>query len=93
MVPNMKKFLKWAAIGIGFIILLMILDGFDKETRRWLILWGGAGWFAMILLNKVEKIQADLSKLQSLALSDLHNLKKGIDRCEEMLEQLREKAG
>jgi hypothetical protein len=59
----MKSFLKWAAIGVGGLVLLSIFFGQDKDSQRWGMLGAGLGWMAYAILSKIEQGQRETMQL------------------------------
>jgi hypothetical protein len=89
----MRIALKWIGWGLLALVALVVFDDLDKTTGRWIVAGGAAGWFGYVVVEKLERIRADIAILNHSALSDLHNFRNGVDRCEELLENLRDKVG
>ena len=85
----MKKFLKWAAIGIGGLTLLVIFFNQDIESQRWGMLGAAIGWFAYTVTIRLDGIKADLARLQG----DIYDLKNTGKFSEEVLLELKRKLG
>ena len=88
----MKKFLKWAGIGIGVLIALGILEE-GKPDRIAGIVIASVGYTAYLILAKLEKIDATMAELRESVEAQLHQIKGSTRYCEEVIAELRERAG
>lgn len=85
----MKTFLKWAAVGLGVLILLVVFGNQDKLEQMFSTLAIGLGWMAYIITKRLEGIRVDIARLQN----DVYTLMNNSKFAEEVLLDLKRDAG
>ena len=85
----MKTALKWIGWGLLGLIVLVVVDDMNKTTGRWIMAGGAAGWFGYTVIDRLDRIRADIARLQG----DLYAIKSDSKFSEEVLLDLKRKIG